>query len=346
MSFLHLISDLVRQYDCVVIPGFGGFVGNQHGSVHNAPKETFLPPHKHVLFNVHLIHNDGLLAHHLAFNEKISYKEALNKIEQEVDDLKFKLHMAGRVEVPKLGYLESDLNRKINFVFGNEGNLLLDSYGLRPLHLKEVMVPVIEEEESTDTPIISIDQSKESIQPKRRFKWVRVAAAACILPFLFYSYWIPVHTDVLRSGHIELSDLNPFSEKEKSIQSFEPAGIKKLEFPVEEVVNPDTHFTWETPEGEEIKLKIRKNTPLVTSPDVHQFSSGKLHAIVGCFSKESNAVGMVEELKGAGFSAHILDVKGGLFRVSAGSAESQREMKGLRDRISNLGKSSWVLKVK
>lgn len=346
MEFIQLISSLSKQYDCVVIPNFGGFVGNYHGAVHNAPKETILPPYKHVLFNEHLVHNDGLLAHHYAFNKKISYKEALVKIREEVEELKLRLNMAQRIEVPELGYLQSDLQRKISFVFKHNGNLSLQAYGLRPLHLKEVMVPVIDDSLEDETPVIPIKSAQKKSHKKTRFRWVRVAAAACLLPFLFYSYWIPVHTDVLKSGHIELSDLNPFSEKEKSIQSFKPAGLKKLDFPVEKVDKPDTHFIWETPEGEKITLKIKKHSPLVSPQGINKTPDGNLHAIVGCFSKEENAEGMVEELKGAGLNARILDVKGGLYRVTAGSANSQREMKGLRDRISNLGKSSWVLKIK
>ena len=43
---------------------------------------------------------------------------------------------------------------------------------------------------------------------------MKYAAAACLLPLAFYSFWIPTHSGVLESGLISFKDFNPFYKKE------------------------------------------------------------------------------------------------------------------------------------
>ena len=70
------ISELLYLHDCVIIPNFGGFVGNKKSAVLNKNTHTVLPPSKEILFNKNLKVNDGLLISHLANKEKISNDQA------------------------------------------------------------------------------------------------------------------------------------------------------------------------------------------------------------------------------------------------------------------------------
>ena len=60
------------MHDCVIIPQFGGFVGNNRSAVLNETTGIITPPSKEILFNLNLKTNDGLLINHIAKSEWIS----------------------------------------------------------------------------------------------------------------------------------------------------------------------------------------------------------------------------------------------------------------------------------
>ena len=78
------IIDLLFEHDCVIIPGFGGFVAQYSAASFEEKKQTFTPPSKSILFNKNLINNDGLLAHKYVSSYQLTYEEALSLIEEEV----------------------------------------------------------------------------------------------------------------------------------------------------------------------------------------------------------------------------------------------------------------------
>ena len=74
------ISALLYRYQCVIVPGFGAFLTETKPASLDADTHTFYPPKKQISFNANLKNNDGLLANHIALQEKISYGEAVRKI--------------------------------------------------------------------------------------------------------------------------------------------------------------------------------------------------------------------------------------------------------------------------
>ncbi|MCX6268123.1 MAG: hypothetical protein NTW16_12315, partial [Bacteroidetes bacterium] len=76
MDIRNCIADLLSLHDCVIIPGFGGFIGNYSPARIDQVNHTFHPPTKELLFNVNLKQNDGLLASAIAASWMISYADA------------------------------------------------------------------------------------------------------------------------------------------------------------------------------------------------------------------------------------------------------------------------------
>ena len=70
------ISELLFKHDCVIVPNFGGFVGNHKSAKLNSQTNVLYPPTKQILFNRDLITNDGLLISHKASQESVSLEEA------------------------------------------------------------------------------------------------------------------------------------------------------------------------------------------------------------------------------------------------------------------------------
>lgn len=60
MDIAVYIRELLLDHDCVILPDFGGFIGN-YVPAHYDSSNNFYPPTKQISFNKQLCHNDGLL---------------------------------------------------------------------------------------------------------------------------------------------------------------------------------------------------------------------------------------------------------------------------------------------
>lgn len=132
MNVEKIIVDLLYKYDCVIIPEFGGFIAQRKSAVFHPMDYTFDPPKKVVGFNSDLVHSDGLLAHEIAKKNNISYSEAIDAINQTVNDWK-KIISSGKVlEIESLGSFKI-ANSNIEFMPNKNLNFSFDSFGMYPV---------------------------------------------------------------------------------------------------------------------------------------------------------------------------------------------------------------------
>lgn len=108
------IEILLLRHDCVIVPGFGGFV-THHVSAHlDETDGTMLPPKVMVGFNQKLTLNDSLLVQSYVEAYDYSYPEALRILEDEVAQLQamiqeqghFDFHAIGRLSINRNGFYE------------------------------------------------------------------------------------------------------------------------------------------------------------------------------------------------------------------------------------------------
>ncbi len=130
MRVAKYISDLLFEYECVVIPGLGGFISNEVPAGINANHHSFNPPSKKIVFNPHLMINDGLLLNHIAKSEKISYTDARIRIEQFVLKCKYALEKGKRINFYRIGHLYKNIDHKIEFDPDKTRNYYGDSFGM------------------------------------------------------------------------------------------------------------------------------------------------------------------------------------------------------------------------
>jgi hypothetical protein len=129
MQLSTYISDLLYRYECVIVPGFGGFISNTISSRVNHFTHTFYPPAKKITFNGQLTNNDGLLANYVAAVENCSFEVANKNITAEVNSWKNQLEKSP-LELSKIGNLSLSKEHKIVFNPFDEINYLRDAYGL------------------------------------------------------------------------------------------------------------------------------------------------------------------------------------------------------------------------
>lgn len=244
MELSIYIEQLLQEHNCVIVPHFGGFIGNYQSATMNWSSRKIAPPSKSVLFNSNLIHNDGLLGHAVSADQQIAYPAALDFIQNKVKNWQLALDKGKRVEIGELGFLFK-ANNQIIFEQSRELNILLSAYGLTeisfvnfapatvaeaPLEkltiapenkvVKESLIIELNPEQSINA--IEVEEKDEQIIPiearnnKRLLKYIGVAAA---IPLMFYTYWIPMETDFIDTGKIQFADFNPIRKApERSYQ--------------------------------------------------------------------------------------------------------------------------------
>ena len=222
----------------------------------------------------------------------------------------------------------------------------------------------IENKEEKVIELVHQEERVVPIEPKKPRRYWKYAAAAIMVPIAFYSVWIPVKTDVLESGMISIHDFNPFHEHHSGKYAkdadreyaLEKEETKTLQDQVDEVETDEDVLMYEFGPATYIPVHIEKQKVEEIQLDADEESSpepvqlnkdisvNSMHLIVGCFGNQDNAHNLVSKLKSAGFDAKIVDVHGGLHRVSAGSSVSNEGMTQLRSQASVQGFEGWILK--
>ena len=173
------VKELLHEQDCVIVPGFGGFVCNAEYSKIDQVTHVINPPSKHIIFNQNLKTNDGLLANRISEKLRITYADAIVIIEENVIKTIAILHEKKLLVVDYFGSFR--LNAEANFVFlpDRQNNFLYSSYGLIPLTAEPVTGRTIKSGKAR------IFKDRKQVRPaknsKRRRNTIRVLASTFVL---------------------------------------------------------------------------------------------------------------------------------------------------------------------
>ena len=345
-----LVSSLLLRHSCVIIPNFGGFVAKTISAKLDLDRGLFIAPSKQLLFNKNLLNNDGLLISEYASLNALEYSKSQSEIEEFVLDLKSKLNSKQSVHIERVGKLSYDIEGNLVFEQDRYFNLLLSSYGLSHVQFIANKEPEINE------PSI-IDKKIKVKAPIRKINYLKYAAAACLLPLAFYSFWIPTHSDVLESGLISYKDFNPFYKKELGAYSQQKITTQQYEVLEKnifenQITTSKNHRIglFKFDEGINIPIRIEEKKIVKEILDIKIktiqnkiLSANAFEYIIGCFSNKNNALALISKLKKEGFNAQLA---GGspLVRVSIGSAESDLQIQTIIQKANEKGYKGWILK--
>lgn len=125
----HYIKQTLFSHNCVIIPGFGGFLSDYKSANINPISGEFAPPEVEISFNSSLHKDDGLLKSEISRGEEIEIQEAENIIEQFVQEITQRLDEHLSFNINGLGVF--DLNEdKIVYTPQELENLNSDTFGL------------------------------------------------------------------------------------------------------------------------------------------------------------------------------------------------------------------------
>jgi len=203
-----LVSELLHFHDCVIIPGFGGFVCNREPARIDQVSHVILPPGKRIIFNQNLKSNDGLLAGFLAKQEQINYSESLANIESFVNQIQQELTEKKQFLIDGFGTFR--LNAEANYVFvpDSSNTFLFSSYGLTPLQAGNTKSKPFKERRTR----ILNDQIEVNRVKRRRIKNLGPKALVLtLLVMLATNGWIyfkenPVNTNQFGQAGLSISN--------------------------------------------------------------------------------------------------------------------------------------------
>ena len=321
------IFDLLFEYDCVIIPGFGGFIGNYAPAKIQAAYHTFHPPYKSLLFNVNLKQNDGLLAFRISHEENISYSEALHSLETVVSAWNKELNAGNTVGIERVGKLFKDMEGNVQFEQDGGTNFLAESYGLTSF-----VSPVITRREAgrkSGNQVVSLPGAQDSSRrmiPKA-VRWAAILA----LPVGTAAVMGISNFDKIRSLSVAYSGLlfsGNTTEPARNIR------VAKPNVPVLRMVQK------EMKPALPVKETIKPDTDAIRAGQSKPYS-----IIVGAFKFLDNADGLIADLKAKGYNASMTgQTRTGLYRVSINSFDNKEEaIRQLELVRSNEFSSAWLL---
>jgi hypothetical protein len=305
------ISDLLYRYQCVTVPGFGAFLTETVSAHVTGSASSFFPPKKVISFNANVKNNDGLLANHLALQEKISYELAVIKIGDVVNEWSYLLQSRNRVVLKNIG--EISVNNEMNWVFepANTVNYLTDSFGLSSFVSPEITREVLKQEVEAleeKAPIIFTPERK------RDYSYLKYAAIFVVMlgagGFGYKTYY---------DQQIETKTL----AVQKNVQEKVQQQIQEATFVISSPI-------------EAVELTVTSSVD----------EKMPYHLIAGAYRSEENASKAIAELKAGGFeNAKMLPMnKYNLYPVVYDSFKTLGEAQTYRKNIQKTHNAeAWLL---
>lgn len=305
------ISDLLYRYQCVTVPGFGAFLTETVSAHVTGSASSFFPPKKLVSFNANVKNNDGLLANHVALQEKMSYELAVIKIGDVVNEWIYLLQNRNRVVLKNIG--EISVNNEMNWVFepANAVNYLTDSFGLTPFVSPEITREVLKKEVETleeKAPIV--------FTPERRkdYSYLKYAAAFAVM---------------LGVGTYAYMDF-----QNKLVASKTLAVRKNVQEKVQQQIQQATFL-----------ISVPEQTVALSMTTIAEEET-PYHLVASAYRSEVNAQKAISELKAAGFdNAKMLPInKSNLYPVVYASFKTLDEAQTERKNIQKSHNAeAWLL---
>lgn len=352
--------ELLMEEDCVVIPGFGGFVTHYRPAIFEASKNVIIPPGKSISFNAKLNKNDGLLAQNIASKCSISYNEALKAIEKRVKSWNEQVKKSKFLELENLGSFILNKDGKLVFNQFNESNFANTSFGLTNVNATPIDRLGLSNR-------IEKSLSNQQAQPKF-LKLVKIGTVAASI--IFAATLIGLNGKKI-SNQLDLNPFGLFTNNDSVNAQPEIKAGKSIDLKTtstnqpkalpnkQSISNPalTTPATLNTKEIEKLEEADQKNTTVAeesTQPinkEVQEINTvptarKKYHVIAGCFSIQKNAFKMKNSLIKAGYDAEIVGLsKSGLHRVAYGSYSSRvQALKALAKAKRNHNNNAWIAK--
>ena len=328
-SVSHYISELLFLHDCVVLPEFGGFVGNKQSAKLNAITGELLPPSKQLLFNKNLTINDGLLINHISNKEGLTNKKAKKEVEKFISNINKTLIKKRVLRIEDIGILSLGEENNILFLQDKKVNYNLSSFGMEKMVRKNISRIKIEKK---------VDATLEIIKKTKKQPKFILRAAAIILPLFALSYLSISQQDNINLVYAEMGQLNLIPTHSIIEKVDEPEEVSKSkEIIIESNENKIIEEVNETIIEPNLTIEYEEEYQVLNVIENKRF-----YIIAGAFSEERNAYKLINQLREKDYDPEIID-GGSLLRVSYNSFDNRELAISMLNKIRKKNSSAWLL---
>ena len=341
------ISQLLQENETVIIPGFGVFISAYKHAEFDTESSQIIPPSKEISVNRKIRNNDGLLVRYVAEKEGISHFEALQKIEKEREKILYQLDKGEKINLDNTGILFYNRSNKIQFVSFDQENLLLDSFGLEAVAVKEVSTSdasfemEVESEEMQEEKKIEIQEEAklESVEEFNEWKKKVFEKENKKSGWIWYLF---VLIPLIAAGIFIL--LNRNNSVLDSIKVIEEKALPQNDVSDDNPIEKTNSLSGDSVSITE-QAKIDEQNEIIPETTKIRDSGGpKYYLVSGSFKEEENAEKYLQELKKKGYEPFHLGKKGNFFLIGINIYNSERE--ALKEQKlfikNNPGSGAWV----
>ncbi|MBR2113220.1 MAG: SPOR domain-containing protein [Prevotella sp.] len=338
------IEILLLSHDCVIVPGFGGFIAHHVDARYDKDDRLWLPPYRTLGFNPQLTLNDSLLVQSYVEAYDLSYPDALRQIESEVEELKGILHTEGEYELDSVGTLSVNIDGNYEFEPCEAGILSPDVYGLADFsfrRLKDVeplaeTTPLYVSEEKNESPspaLLDFTDGEEEYESRAvviKISWVRNAIAIAAAIACFFLLATPVANSDLGTktmSQLQGNILYKLMPKDSNMTPAQPVEMKEV------ASNKDV---------KEVKeVKVADNVNSIEKKDSYCI-------VLASQVKRNNAEDFIEQVKKRGITDARINIDNGTLRVICGGYDNQSDAYNHLNKIASDIEfaDAWVYKIK
>ena len=210
-SIEHYISELLFLHDCVIIPGFGGFVGNEKSAKIDSETGAIHPPKKEISFNKNLKNNDGLLINHISQKEGLSQNDLKKSVINFSQNLNQSLTESKNIRLKNIGLFSVGKEGTVEFIQDQSKNYSLTGFGM-----ETIQRPALPRDK------ISITNKKLNNTLKKHNSTNKLwRAAAILLPLIGLSFISIFQQNQIDKVYSIMADTNPIEIIKNTISSSE-----------------------------------------------------------------------------------------------------------------------------
>ena len=352
------IETLLLENDCVIVPGFGGFVAHYSPATRVKEENIFLPPTRIIGFNPQLKLNDGVLVQSYMSAYDTSFADASRIVEKEVNEFIGLLHEEGKAHLDNIGEIHYNIYGNYEFVPYDYKITTPSLYGLDSFKIHELSA--LQQKEKVLVPTYQ-EKEKKTFEISINRAYLRNAAAMIAAIVLFFAFSTPVeNTDVQKNNYAQLLPSELFEQIEKQSVAVTPVYVKNDAVQQAKKLSASSastktssakkHTTDKAKTSKPIavrEVKVVKQETAAPAPAVKSQESANhpFHIIVAGGISLKDAEAIATQLKSKGFAdAKALNTDGKV-RVSISSFNNRDEATKqlLELRKNETYKNAWLL---
>ena len=350
------IENALYLYQCVIVPGFGGFLALEKEASTDPETGKVTPAARVFTFNASLKVNDGVLASYIANMRDISYAEALIEISRGVDYYLSRLSKGDAVDIAGVGMIKPTESGEWLFSSYGEKSFSRENYGLdtgiitveqsveedipqEAVHSKEPECTAIPDDKKDETTVeikeeLSLDElsqvdKTEEKQPEiswEKFKSEEQASTGRTGRRVWYML-VAALAVVLVAVCVFSDDIKDYfkvdaPQVEKKVVS--PAAVVKDTVAVVDSVKNDTVI---------VEPVVEKTLEDVVDWNARFVPKNRYYVVHISLSIEENARRELARLRAEGYPAVFAGKQNGLYMVAYGACDSRADMMEMYDSI-------------